>query len=51
MGMEKKWRMAIGNTLFKKKDIHNYKYMRHDDGTVVDKAMICYVVVSRNVIG
>ena len=38
----------VGNTLFK--DMHKYTRMRQDNGTVADKAMMDYVVVSRHVI-
>ena len=41
----------VGNTLFYKKDIDKYTWMRQDKGRVVDRAMMDYMVVSRNVIG
>ena len=41
----------VGNTLFNKKDIDKYTWMRQDKGRVVDRAMMDYMVVSRNVIG
>ena len=37
--------------MFKKKDIHKYTWIRQDNGRVVHRAMIDYMVVSRNVIG
>ena len=39
----------VGNTLFKK-DIHKYTRMRQDNGRVVDRSMMNYVIVWRNVI-
>jgi len=43
--------MVIGNTLFAKKDIYKYTWVRQEGGRVVDRAMMDYVVVSRKVIG
>ena len=43
--------MVVGNTFFKKKDIYKYTWVRQEDGRVVDRALMDYVVVSRNVIG
>ena len=42
--------LVIENTLFMKKDIHKYTWMRQDNGRVVNKATMDYMVVSRNVI-
>ena len=43
--------MVVGNTLFKKKDIHKYTWVRQEGGRVVDKAMMDYVAVPRKVAG
>ena len=40
----------VGNTLFKKKDIHKYSWIRQDTGRVVDRTMMSYMVVLRNVV-
>ena len=42
--------MVVVNTLFKK-DIHKYTWMRQDIGRVVDRAMMDYVIVLKNIIG
>ena len=36
--------------LFKKKDIHNYIYVRQYHGSVVDRTLMDFVFVLRNVI-
>ena len=36
--------LVVGNTLFKK-DIHKYTWMRHNNGWVVYRTMINYVVL------
>lgn len=43
--------MVVENTLFKNKDIHKYRWVRQDGGRVVDKAIMDYVVVLKNVTG
>ncbi|WP_435331512.1 hypothetical protein, partial [Klebsiella pneumoniae] len=40
--------MVIGNTFFKKKEIYKYTWVRQEGGRVVDRALMDYVVVSRN---
>lgn len=57
--VEQEW--VAGNTLFKNKNVHKYKWVRQDgirvvekammDYVVVEKAMMDYMVVSKNVIG
>ena len=41
----------IDNTMFKKKDIHKYTWMKQDGGRIVDRAMMDYVVISRDMVG
>ena len=43
--------LAIGNTWFKKKEIHKYTWVRQTDGRVVDRALMDYVLISRDRIG
>ena len=41
--------VMVGNILFKK-DIHKYKWVKPDNGRVVGRTLMDYVVVSRKVI-
>ena len=43
--------LVAGNILFKNKGIQRYTWMRQDNGRVIDRTMIDFVVVSRNIIG
>ena len=43
-------KLVVGNPLLKKKDIHKYTWIRQANGRILDRAMMDYVVVSRNVI-
>ena len=43
--------LVIANTVFKKKDVHKYTWVRVDSGRVVDRALMDYVVVSRRMRG
>ncbi|KAK7945076.1 hypothetical protein WMY93_000804 [Mugilogobius chulae] len=43
--------MVIGNTWFRKKEIHKYTWVRQAGGRVIDKAMMDYVVVSKGACG
>ena len=40
--------LVIGNTFFKKKDIHKYTWIRNVNGIVADRALMDYVIISRN---
>ena len=42
--------LVIGNT-FKKKEIHTYTWERQDVGRIVDRALMDYVVVSKDMVG
>ena len=41
--------LLIGNTWFKKKDINKYTWERVERGVMVDRALMDYVIISRNV--
>ena len=43
--------LVIANTVFKKKDIHKYTWVRRAHGRIVDRALMDYVVVSKRVRG
>ena len=43
--------MLVENLSFRKIDIHKYTWMRQDNGRVVGRAMMDYVVVSWNIMG
>ncbi|KAK7080957.1 hypothetical protein SK128_011301 [Halocaridina rubra] len=43
--------MLIANTVFKEKAVHKYTWVGVDNGRVVDKALMGYVVVNRRAIG
>ena len=51
IGMCMEREMVIGNTYFKKKEIYKYTWVRQEGGRVVDRALMDYVVVSKNVRG
>ena len=40
--------LVIGNTLFRKKDINKYTWVRVERGIVTDRAMMDYVIVSKD---
>ena len=43
--------LTVGNTLFKKKSIHKYTWVRVIGGNVVDRGLLDFVVVSKGVVG
>ena len=43
--------LVVGNTLFKKKRINKYTWVRTSSGKVVDKALMDYVLIDRKVVG
>ena len=43
--------MSVGNTFFKKKDINKYTWVRVNDGQLVDRAMMDYVLMKKKMIG
>uniref|UniRef100_A0A8C8DHP6 ribonuclease H n=1 Tax=Oryzias sinensis TaxID=183150 RepID=A0A8C8DHP6_9TELE len=47
IGMCTEREMVIGNTWFRKKEIHKYTWVRQSGGRVIDKALMDYVVVSK----
>ncbi|KAK7907805.1 hypothetical protein WMY93_016417 [Mugilogobius chulae] len=51
IGMCTEREMVIGNTWFRKKEIHKYTWVRQAGGRVIDKAMMDYVVVSKGACG
>ena len=51
IGMCVEREVVIGNTYFEKKEIYKYTWVRQESGRVVDRALMDYVVVSKNVIG
>ena len=48
LGLCMEQELVIGNTFFKKKDVYKYTWVRNVNGLVVEKAMMDYVVISRN---
>ena len=43
--------LVIGNTMFKKREINKYTWMRVVEGVMVDRALMDYVLVTRKVVG
>ena len=46
-----KHELVIGNTWFRKKDINKYTWIRINDGRMVDRALMDYVIVNKNARG
>ena len=43
--------LVVGNTLFKKRDIHKYTWVKMAHGAVVERALMDFVLISRRVVG
>ena len=43
--------LVVGNSLFKKRDIHKYTWVKMAHGAVVERAMMDFVLISRRVVG
>ena len=43
--------LVVGNSLFKKRDIHKYTWVKMAHGAVVERAMMDVVLILRRVVG
>ena len=43
--------LVVGNSWLKKNDVHKYMWLRMVEGTVVDKALMDYVLLTRRMLG
>ena len=43
--------LAVGNSRFKKNDVHKYTWLRMVEGRVVDKALMDYLLLPRQILG
>ena len=43
--------LVVGNTLFKKRDIHKYTWEKMAQGAVVDRLLMDFVLISGRVVG
>ena len=43
--------IVVGNSWFKKNDVHKYTWLRLAEGRVVDKALMDYVLLPRRMLG
>ena len=50
IGMCVEHELVVGNTMFKKKDISKYTWIRQQNGVIVDRAVMDYVLVSRRML-
>lgn len=46
-----KWELVLGNSLFRKRDIHMNTFIKSAHGAVVERAPMDFVVISRRVVG
>ena len=51
VGMCMEHELVIGNTWFRKKDINKYTWIRVNDGRMVDRALMDYVIVNKSARG
>ena len=43
--------LVVGNTLFKKKEVYKYTWLRMAEGRVVDRALMNYVLLPKQMLG
>ena len=43
--------LVVGNSWFKKNDVYKYTWLRKAEGKVVDRALMDYVLLTRQMLG